>query len=234
MAGQALPFAAVRTANRADRAPLRDAGGEALHHAVAKRIERRRAPSADRPRRPPARPHCTDCCTAGDRLRERTYSDAFGPTGRQRQQRAQCVGRIRLVQRRELREPFRCAPPASRREWIDHDATADGSRRRRVAQHQPVARQRTDGAIERQPCQHRAAWFDPFGVQRRDTRGHMRGAEMQMHRRIGAQRADSSASNVSRTSKRAVGACTAGCSTQSPRVTASFDKRGPVTFSAAR
>ena len=172
--------------------------------------------------------------TAG-RLRARRYAGAVGPPRRQCQQRAQCSRRIRLIQRRQLREPLRRAPAAPRRKRIDHHAAADGARRRRIAQHQPIARQRTDRPIQRQPREHgaRLVRSDRHPAPRpAPSHAPRRDADAPAHRH--ATRAPPPRSSESRMSKRAVGACTSGCSTQSPRVTASFDSRGPVTFSATR
>jgi hypothetical protein len=88
-----------------------------------------------------------------------------------------------------LREPFGRAPATPGRERIDHHTAADGARRRRIAQYQLIARERTDRPIERQAREHRAPRLDPFGVQRGDACRHMRCTEMQMHGSIGAQRA---------------------------------------------
>jgi len=92
-----------------------------------------------------------------------------------------------LVQGGQLRPPLRRAPSASRRKRIDHHAAADGARCRRVAQHQPIARQRADRTVERQARQHRVTRLDPLGIQRCDTRRHMRRAQMQVYRRMGTQ-----------------------------------------------
>ncbi len=158
-----------------------------------------------------------------------------GPPGWQRKQRVQCLCGVNTIERRQLGKPLWRASPPPGRKRIDDRPPADRAGGGRVAQHEPVTCQRADRPVQRQSRQHRAVRLDPVAGKRRNACRHVCGAKVQVHRSI--RRATGAAP---RRATRGAHPCAwsghahRDAATQSPRVTASFDSRWPVTLTATR